>query len=79
MMTIHDQFNAAWASREWGLWGIDDEACARYWFEKGYREALEKACAAIKAEDDRTFEEDYMLDSNDCIAVIRALVGKEEE
>lgn len=42
-MTIPDPFNAAWASREWGLWGIDDEACARYWFEKGYREALKRA------------------------------------
>lgn len=35
--------------------------------------ALEEACAAIKAEDDRQNANDYMLDSDDCINVIRAL------
>jgi hypothetical protein len=37
------------------------------------RAALEEACAAIKAEDDRQSDNDYMLDSDDCIRVIREL------
>jgi len=40
--------------------------------------ALEEACAAIKAEDDRAAAKDYMLDSDDCIEVIRALKTKEQ-
>jgi hypothetical protein len=39
------------------------------------REAFDEACAAIKAEDDRQSSNDYMLDSDDCIAVIRALTA----
>jgi uncharacterized lipoprotein YajG len=39
--------------------------------------ALEECCAAIKAEDDRMADEDYMLDSDDCIRVIRALRQQE--
>lgn len=31
----------------------------------------ERLCAAIKAADDKASESDYMLDSNDCISVIR--------
>lgn len=34
---------------------------------------IEECAAAIKAEDDRMSEDDYMLDSDDCIRVIRAL------
>jgi hypothetical protein len=46
-------------------------ACA---VERAAREAaIEECCAAIKAEDDRMADEDYMLDSDDCIAAIRAL------
>jgi hypothetical protein len=42
--------------------------------ERAAREAaIEECCAAIKAEDDRMADEDYMLDSDDCIAAIRAL------
>lgn len=37
------------------------------------RAALEEACAAIKAEDDRQHDNDYMLDSDECIQVVRAL------
>lgn len=38
------------------------------------REAIiEECCAAIKAEDDRASAKDYMLDSDDCIAVLREL------
>ena len=33
--------------------------------------AREAACAEIKAADDKASDNDYMLDSNDCIAVIR--------
>ncbi|WP_429499882.1 hypothetical protein ACQUFY_21730 [Robbsia andropogonis] len=40
--------------------------------------ALEEACAAIKAADDKQWEDDYMLDSDDCIKVIRALKSKKE-
>jgi len=39
-------------------------------------EVLEEACAAIKDEDDRQADNDYMLDSDDCIKVIRALKDK---
>lgn len=39
-------------------------------------EVLEEACAAIKAEDDRQADNDYMLDSDDCIRVIRELKEK---
>ena len=38
------------------------------------KEALESACSAIKAADDKSI---YIYDSNDCIAVIRALMGEE--
>lgn len=31
----------------------------------------ERLCAAIKAADDKACEGDYMLDSDDCISVIR--------
>ena len=31
----------------------------------------ERMCAAIKAADDKAAEHDYMLDSDDCISVIR--------
>ena len=31
----------------------------------------ERMCAAIKAADDKAIEDDYMLDSDDCISVIR--------
>jgi hypothetical protein len=31
----------------------------------------ERICAAIKAEDDHCVDRDYMLDSDDCIAVAR--------
>lgn len=31
----------------------------------------ERCCSEIKAADDKASEEDYMLDSNDCISVIR--------
>lgn len=31
----------------------------------------ERLCAAIKAADDKASEGDYMLDSDDCISVIR--------
>jgi hypothetical protein len=31
----------------------------------------ERICAAIKAEDDHCADRDYMLDSDDCIAVAR--------
>jgi hypothetical protein len=41
------------------------------------RKALEECCAAIKAEDDRMSAEDYMLDSDDCIRVIRALSAQQ--
>jgi hypothetical protein len=34
---------------------------------------IEECCAAIKAEDDRESDNDYMLDSDDCIRVLRAL------
>ena len=30
-----------------------------------------RCCAEIKAADDKASEDDYMLDSNDCISVIR--------
>lgn len=45
-MTIPDQFNAAWANREWGVEGVCEEATARRWFERGYREALKAAAQA---------------------------------
>jgi hypothetical protein len=41
------------------------------------RAALEEACAAVKAEDDRQADNDYMLDSDDCIRVIRNLANGE--
>lgn len=31
----------------------------------------ERLCAAIKAADDKASDDDYMLDSDDCISVIR--------
>jgi hypothetical protein len=39
---------------------------------------IEECCAAIKAEDDRMSDEDYMLDSNDCIRVCRALKSQQD-
>jgi hypothetical protein len=39
--------------------------------EKARQEERERLCAAIKAEDDHCADGDYMLDSDDCIAVIR--------
>jgi hypothetical protein len=41
------------------------------------RAALEEACAAIKAEDDRQNDNDYMLDSDDCIRVVRVLADRD--
>jgi hypothetical protein len=38
-------------------------------------EAFNEACAAIKAEDDKQSDENYMLDSDDCIRVIRAMTA----
>lgn len=38
---------------------------------------IEKCCAAIKSADDKSNDEDYMLDSDDCIEVIRAIAKKE--
>ena len=40
--------------------------------------ALEEACQAIKARDDATSDEDYMLDSDDCIEVVRALANRSD-
>lgn len=37
----------------------------------GWQAAVEAMCAAIKAADDKASEGDYMLDSDDCISVIR--------
>lgn len=39
------------------------------------RETLEEACAAIKAEADKQSDDDYMLNSDDCIRAIRALTA----
>jgi hypothetical protein len=36
-----------------------------------YSEWIETACALIKAADDAAADRDYMLDSDDCIAVLR--------
>jgi len=36
-----------------------------------YNEFVETACALIKAADDAAADRDYMLDSDDCIAVLR--------
>lgn len=38
---------------------------------------IERCCSAIRAEDDMASAEDYMLDSDDCIEVLRALAKKE--
>lgn len=44
-------------------------------FQAGRKQAIEaereRVCAAIKAEDDHCAEGDYMLDSDDCIKVVR--------
>lgn len=45
----------------------DDQA----WLRENDAKVTELICAAIKAEDDRLAGEDYMMDSNDCINVIR--------
>lgn len=37
----------------------------------GWRAAIEDACTRIKAADDKAMEDDYMLDSDDCIRVLR--------
>jgi hypothetical protein len=52
--------------------GVPEELIFFLWLA-ARREALEEAATAIKAEDDRMADEDYMLDSDDCIRVIRAL------
>ncbi|QNK65752.1 hypothetical protein [Variovorax sp. PAMC26660] len=38
-------------------------------------ELIEELCARIKAADDAAADADYMLDSNDCIAVLRGTWG----
>ena len=38
---------------------------------QAYSEYVETACALIKAADDAAASSDYMLDSNDCISVLR--------
>ena len=40
-------------------------------FQAGRSAERERLCAAIKAADDKASEGDYMLDSDDCISVIR--------
>ena len=40
-------------------------------FRQGLAYGVEAMCAAIKAADDKASEGDYMLDSDDCISVIR--------
>lgn len=44
---------------------------ARKAWEAGAAEERERICDAIKAEDDHCADRDYMLDSDDCIAVAR--------
>lgn len=39
-------------------------------------ELIEELCARIKAADDVAADDDYMLDSNDCIAVLRGTWGE---
>jgi hypothetical protein len=80
-MTEREKFEA-WCREE----GINPDKCDRAgvysypsarvaWraWQASRRAALEEACAAIKAEDDRQNDNDYMLDSDDCIRVVRAL------
>lgn len=43
--------------------GIEQPAQQQEW--------IETACALIKAADDAAADSDYMLDSNDCIKVLR--------
>jgi hypothetical protein len=40
-------------------------------WQAGVAAERERICAAIKAEDDHCADRDYMLDSDDCIAVAR--------
>jgi hypothetical protein len=52
---------------DWKKTQDDRYLCARHVWEA----AREAACAEIKAADDKASEGDYMLDSDDCISVIR--------
>jgi hypothetical protein len=53
-----DEYDSPFTQQQWLAWKAAEEA------ERA------RMCAAIKAADDKASEDDYMLDSNDCIDVI---------
>jgi hypothetical protein len=65
-------FQKWWATEGHGLWRekFSTSDIARAAWDAATRAERERICAAIKAEDDYCSGEcDYMLDSDDCIAV----------
>jgi hypothetical protein len=52
------------------MWPATPEGLAKF-AELVQAAERERMCAAIKAADDKASEGDYMLDSDDCISVIR--------
>lgn len=53
-----------------GYRSVQDDIAWMAW-QAAQAQERERLCAAIKAEDDHCATGDYMLDSNDCIKVIR--------
>ena len=45
--------------------------CARAAWDAATKAERERICAAIKEEDDHCADGDYMMDSDDCIRVVR--------
>lgn len=78
-----DEIDAVYDSVPWkdlNVASLEHVSVLRRRFARAIRNAaLEEACAAIKEEDDRASAKDYMLDSDDCIAVVRSLKTKEGE
>lgn len=54
-----------------GRYKSDRHQMAWIGWQAGVAAERERICAAIKAEDDHCADRDYMLDSDDCIAVAR--------
>jgi hypothetical protein len=76
MPKVFDDRSAHDAYLLMGYKGEDEPA---FWDTHPSRDSvIEECCAAIKAKDDLAADDNYMLDSNDCIKVCRALKSQQD-
>lgn len=71
-MNQREEFEEWWACEKvWLDIGSSDDAWAVWQASRAV--ALEDAATVIELYDDKTMEADYMLDSDECAGIIRAL------